>query len=495
MSKDITPTTSFPDNAVKEYFHTLPHDVFKVIKSFISSQESYSGYRNLLNTSKSVFSELKQATVSYNITCKEENLNRMSFLTNNVRNSSKQVRLSLRRSSSMYKADVLLSHVIRLFPQGLLLFSIIGFPFRDISCSTFGNIVEIELIDLPEFTNLSDELHGVKILHFRNLPKLIDVSGISKSTALNSVQIWSCSNLSDSALAPLYGIKNVSVRFCDSISGITHLGNHEEFDFCESRGRSLVTCLNNFQQCQSFTMFSSFCDRCDYSSLETISRSLALYTQVSRKSLLPLNRFIGDSLELSGFELIHSRFLRSCPNLTELKLSQCTGIDFADFQTNVLPTLPLKTLHLSDFNDIINTKGMEKIEMLRLSNLASLVSLNDLGVANKNVCLENLPQIRDFSPLQDVYEVCINSCPKLVDVSMLKKVKKLVLFGCTGIINVSALDSCRSLLLHRCNNLLSLKGVNHIKKITISHCVNLEDIDDVKGNHNFKISDCPKILL
>jgi hypothetical protein len=44
-------------------FHTLPVDVFSIIKTYFSSLRSYAEYRNLLNTNKAIFSVIKKETV------------------------------------------------------------------------------------------------------------------------------------------------------------------------------------------------------------------------------------------------------------------------------------------------------------------------------------------------------------------------------------------------------------------------------------------------
>jgi urease gamma subunit len=472
-------------------FHTLPTDVYTVIKSYLSPEKSYVEYRNLLNTNKAVFSVIKWETINYDISCKPEDICHLGVYFNNVRNSLKQVRLSVKHGSEVCEVDAVIKDVMEMFPQGMAKLVIRLFPFSYIPGSIIRSIVSLELIDLPEFSRLSEELIGVETLALVNLPKLVDISGIAKSRNIKSVRLNQCSTISNLALSLLNGIREVSVGACHSVTDINYLGNHESLHFWSSRGQ--VTTLKNLNRCKNLHICCEFFERCDYSDLENVSNKLSLFTSVCNKHLLPLNQFDGTSLTLSGFELINSTFLRNCPYLRELNLSHCKGIDIIDFQINVLPILSLKSLLLYDFGDIVNTNSMGKIKEIRLSYLSSLVSLGSLGVANRNVWIINLPQVIDFSPLQHVRFLLIADCINLTDVSVLKNVKFLSIGKCFNVTDVSGLDSAEYLSLSGCHRIRSLKGVKHIKNIVVYNCESLENIDELKGRRDVVISDCPKV--
>jgi hypothetical protein len=474
-------------------FHTLPTDVYTVIKSYLSREKSYVEYRNLLNTNKEIFSVIKWQTINYDITCKPEDVCHLGVYFNNVRNSLKQVRLSVKHGSEVYEADAVMKDVMEMFPQGLSSFVISTCPFSYIPASIIRDIVSLELIDLPEFSRLSEELIGVETLALINLPKLVDISGISKSRNIKSVSLHRCSTISNSALTPLNGIRDVSVRICDSVTDINPLGNYESLHFWSLTGTIQVTILKYLNSCKNLHISCKFLERCGYSDLENVSNKLYLFTSACNYPLLRLNHFTGVSLQLGGFELINSTFLRYCPNLRELYLSDCKGIDIVDFQTNVLPILSLQSLSLYDFSDIVNTNSMGKIKEIRLGNLSSLVSLQSLGVKNRHVSIIKLPQLVDFSPLQHVRFLHINGCINLIDVSVLKNVKFLSIVGCLNVTDVTGLDSSEYLSLRRCHRIRSLKGVKHIKKILVDNCQGLEDIDELKGRHDVVIWDCPKV--
>jgi hypothetical protein len=475
-------------------FHTLPADIYTVIKSYVSPGKSYVEYRNLLNTNKAIFSLIKWETIYYDITCKPEDVCHLAVYFNNVRNSLKQVRLSVKHGSEVCEADAVMKDVMEMFPQGLAKFVISTCPFSTIPGSIIRCIVSLELIDLPEFSRLSEELIGVETLALINLPKLVDISGISKSRNIKSVSLHRCSAISNSALTPLNGIKDVSVRICDSVTDTNYLGNHESLHFWSLTGKIQVTTLKNLNRCKNLQINCKFLERSGYSDLESVSNKLSLFTSGCNNPLVRLNHFTGVALQFGGFELISSTFLRYCPNLTELYLSDCKGIDITDFQTNVLPILSLQSLSLYDFSDTVNTNSMGKIRKVRLGNLPSLVSLQSLGVANRHVSINNLPQVVDFSPLQHVrFFLHVDSCINLIDVSVLKNVKFLSITGCVNVTDVTGLDSSEYLYLSRCHRIRSLKGVKHIKKILVDNCQSLEDIDELKGRHGVVISDCPKV--
>jgi hypothetical protein len=473
-------------------FRTLPTDVYSVVKLYVSREKSYVEYRNLLNTNKAIFSVIKWETIYYDITCKPEDVCHLDVYFNNVRNSGKQVRLSVKHGSEVYEAGAVIKDVMEMFPQGLSSFVISTCPFSYIPGSIIRRIVSLELIDLPEFSRLSEELIGVEALTLSKLTKLVDISGISKSRNIKSVRLDRCSTISNSALSALNGIKDVTVRFCDSVTDINYLGNHESFNFWTTKAVAQVTTLKNLIRCKNpYTCCASF-ETCDNSCLENVSNKLNLFSSASSYFPLPLTQFYGSSLKLRGFELINSTFLRNCPNLTELFLGNCKGIDIIDFQTNVLPILSLQSLKLRGFSDIVNTNSMGKINYLCFGSLSSLVSLQSLGVTNRHVSITNLPQVVDFSPLQHVRFLHIDSCINLIDVSVLKNVKFLIINECLNVKDVNGLESCEYLHLHTCQGIRSLKGVKHIKKIVIGNCANLEDIDELKGREDVKVSDCPK---
>jgi hypothetical protein len=398
----------------------------------------------------------------------------------------------VKHGSEVCEAGAVIKDVMEMFPQGLSSFVISTGPFSYIPGSIVRGIVSLELIDLPEFSRLSEELIGVEALTLSKLPKIVDISGISKSRNIKSVRLDHCSTISNEALSPLNGIKDVTVRFCDSITDINYLGNHESFNLWSTKAVAQVTTLKNLIRCKNLYIYCASFETCDNSCLENVSNKLNLFSSAGSYFPLPLNQFDGTSLKLRGFKLTNSTFLRNCPNLTELYLSDCKGIDIIDFQTNVLPILSLQSLSLYNFSDIVNTNSMGKIKCLCFGGLSSLVSLQSLGAANRQVSIISLPQVVDFSPLQHVRDLFINSCSNLIDVSVLKNVKILSILGCLNVTDVSGLESCEYLHLHTCLGIRSLKGVKHIKKILVDNCESLEDIDELKGREDVKISDCPK---
>jgi hypothetical protein len=136
--------------------------------------------------------------------------------------SNESLKFRLLHDINIYEAMSL-----HLFLKDCLLFSIHEFSFRSIPYSQLGNIFNAELYGLPKFTSLTVELHRVEVFKIIGPFEPFDISGIANSANLKSVLVWYCPKLPSSGHAPLYGIKDVTIRFCDSIMDIDHLGNHD----------------------------------------------------------------------------------------------------------------------------------------------------------------------------------------------------------------------------------------------------------------------------
>jgi hypothetical protein len=453
-------------------FAVSPIEIYRIIQTYLSSSKSYKDYRNFLHSSKHFFSAVKYETAQYDIKCKSNDIHRIIILCNQVKNSSKQVKITLVHSQNDNYHTVTnpINDILSSLANGLACLSLQSFPFSDAVLEKGSKLFRLELSALPELVAIPEELIGVEQLWLENSPKLVDISGITKSTELLRVHIFGCDGLSNDALTPLKGIRNVIVYFCNSVTEINNLGNHKSFRFYGSSPVQ-VDNLKNFSSCMELKIgFASF--QCDFSCVEEISESLDLYpSQLKGFETPPLNmdRFSGFSLSLSDFDITNSRLLYNCLNLKELSLPKCRGIDILDFQANLLPAMSLKKLTLANYHEITDVSGMEKVDSLELIGLPSLVSVKGLG-KNRRVTLSKLSLLSDFTSLSGVREVKIFSCPGLTDVSFLRDTNSIVLQDCENLSDIGKIERCESLTIGLCQRVQSLTGLRHVRNLSVFGC-------------------------
>jgi hypothetical protein len=473
---------------------SMPIDIYRVIQSFLCDSNEFHDheYRNFMNTSKALFTQIKYETVRYGIKSADLPYHLLQSLPLKMKDSSKQLKMILScpgtaNDDKEIDSNNSLDHLTSYFPDGLYHLKLQDFSLASLPFSGFQSINKLELYKCNGLTSLCGLSLGVKEVRLVQLPNMIDISGLSACKDLINVSIYCCPQLRD--VSSLYGIRKVTVRFCDGIDSLHTLGNHDSFHFI---GKNLIcNSLVQFRYCKNLSITCLSFDNCNFSYVEEIRGKLELIGNTCSEPLT-INSFRGSSLKLQSFHILNSQLLFNCPNLRVLSLADCEGISIPELQRELFPKLKLKELFLSGFNDIVHISGMEKIPKLTLSHLPSLSSLKGLE-RNVFVSLGHLPNLQEITYCHDVKYLQISECPSLTSISEMTHVNTVALFDCANISNVKELSETHSLVLFVCPRLYSLEGLNNVKELDIYYCVNLENINDLGNNENVQIAKCPKI--
>jgi hypothetical protein len=473
----------------------LPVDVYQVIRSYAASEgkDIDRDYRSLMNTSQKLFSQVKYETTRFSF--RNRAVVEFDQFFPKLKSTYDQMSLWLtfHESSHFFSLYHIREHSIPLQLLQLDNFPVANFHFSDLPpilhLHIKGCYDMVKLEPLPRITKLT--LESCKLL--------IDISSLNdrNHSILESVTLINCEKLNK--IDALYGLKRVVIKNCALITDVSTLGNHQVFIFDSVRAFFYCGSFQNFKNAETLSIrCKGFLEDCNFDELREMKGELLLNLGILLNPF-PGRSFQGRSLTFCFVEMGYPNFLWNCPNLVSLTLTQIFGIDFAQFQSEVLPTLQfLKKLVLHDSSEICNVSGMGKISELTLSKLPDLTSLSGLGKDNRYVELRDLGKVTDFTPLNGVHKVLLFGYLNFRDFRDFSNIHYLELHSMFNLVNLgnspyNRLENIGVLRLFRCDSLQTLYGLGDVKHLIVDGCINLKDISDLENNESVMITGCPKI--
>jgi hypothetical protein len=232
-------------------FHKLPVELYLSIQSYLIEYKQFNGHNNLMNSNKSIFTQIKYETIHYHIKCALCQLKLIEPFLLKVKNYRKQLNLFLYPPKSSHHEYVLYlekiglsSQTSRILEFGLAFLRFHKPTLNDICVSLFDNTVNLEIYGCDDMVILPS-LRNVEILLLCDLPHLININSLNltKLHGLKRVRLNRCNKLVD--ISVLFGISEVSIEDCSGVASFDNLGNHQTFDFT-NQGYICTTNLNVF---------------------------------------------------------------------------------------------------------------------------------------------------------------------------------------------------------------------------------------------------------
>jgi hypothetical protein len=498
----------------------LPTAVLTVVESFTSPDS----LRNLLNTSKSIFSLPKKEAVYH---C----LNRyysMKYITDGdfrnrvnkvIFNPGRQLSLDLTHYAegnvltlpAVHKITFRKLHLVTVSHLALAsCFSLLleGFPLLErvsglkrietlklinlpalCGIDYFQFLQEIEMVNCSFFQDCSTIAH-VPVIHLNNCSTLNDISPLGKHQV--HVTVAYCPKLT--SVASLSRVKTVELYHCKMVADVSSLSTVRYLTIVDCEGTlDLRALYHNYSLVYKSTFRSTFPIRANpnvtlmvhsLKHLKYIHCALE-QSQLNNLSQLSCARFHQCDFSPNIMQVVD---LNALAKVYYVEIRGCTGV----VDVNCLSSV--HTLIIDSYNSYFNVDGLGNVHTLKLDCCRGLVSLLGLGLNNQFVKISHCDSLSDFSPLRNVPKVQIIACAKFQNAEQVNGVKILMLERLNALIDVSALANVTFLKLTYNRRIVNIIGLKYVHTVLISNCDSLEDISGLGSNETVEIENCESLI-
>ena len=128
----------------------------------------------------------------------------------------------------------------------------------------------------------------------------------------------------------------------------------------------------------------------------------------------------------------------------------------------------LNKVSLIECLDVSSLSGLERVASVSLVRMP-LKSLEGLG-ENKDVFIEFLDEVTDFSPLKYVKRVTVRRCRGFTDASHLDHVSHVSIKDCNQLVDVSALRNAESIELDSCRLVKTVEALKDVQRLSVRLC-------------------------
>jgi hypothetical protein len=512
----------------------IPAELFVFIQSYLRELE----YRNLMNTSQSLFQDIKFHTVKYTFQgpykwkqmqgfhSDKEKKEYFSELVNSVvaRKADQisvvlyQPRLKEVRQYSFLFPGIHNLSILCPYKQSLK-----GFPMH----SAFSNISHVIISNVTLNYYFPAGLENVEILEFDRCEDLANINSLSQVTTLKKLVIDCCYDLHTLNL-----VTNVPEMFIrdSAVEDCSFVGNQNIIHLECSTGRSF-TFGGSFQSLSNVQALTLKCDfhenRYPYDTLLPLQQIpfISLYNTTHNANYYSLPVFYGKQIKLHNFDLsswdgaelpnveilelieckisvlpitpnLHSLKIVDCDSLANFpflaKLKKCliSGVNCKLTDVSMFAHVNYLQLKLLPYVDDISMLG--RIPHLIMIGINKVTSLQGLGKGNSDILLYGCTGITDFSPLKNVYKLHLNRLNQFTNAEQVSGVNHLTISHCNHFEDTSPLGQVKSLHFSECKALKTLTGLKNISRLIIHHCKHVEDFSGM-GNHKYLgVSDSSK---
>jgi hypothetical protein len=516
----------------------LPIDVYHVIHQYLANYD----YKEFLNTSKAVFSEVKYRTMHYHLRYREPfdqaDAGIISeTVASKVTNRSTQIFISYEAGVI---SDVVTSKVKNKSAQIFISYEFDSFKNSSVINSARLNSyipVDVHTLKLQNcyhndnlcFTGSEGgHLHTLEIHGMRKNDVEYDFSSISATFPfLQKFVVGYCRTKSVIPLLDipyveltdvlLPGVKtsgNLSNTFQDV--NLHHIRFH--YDGGYERRIPIISTLLAFKDVQDLSLKGEFV--CSYSSpgYSLSCLSLTLWS-IKAHTCFPLHLKKPKRLSF-GYLDLKLLMIDDITELDELSLCGCSNVDMTLFRNAKIIKFQLVSsaidiinpvtisdlislrfishikLNLCDIVDVSLFRNVRSVELVSCRKLISLEGLGksaERGKGNHHVLLADCPGICDFSPMNGVYRVNIQNCSGFTDGHQVSDVNNLEISSCDKIESFHMFGNVYSLRMCGCIHLVTLFGLQDVPYLEISECRNLKDIEGLKNNQYVEIRHCELI--
>jgi hypothetical protein len=514
----------------------IPAELFVIIQSYLLKRE----YRKLMNTSQSLFQEIKFHTVKYTFqgpnkwtriqgfqSEKEKKKYFRELVKSVVANKADQISVYLNQPErkEIREYSFLFAGVYKLWISFSWQQSLKRFPLQ----TAFSNIYHVVISGVCLDSTFPAGLENVQILEFNGCESLEDINNLSQVTSLKRLVIDCCCDLERMNLVtnvPEIIIRDSAVEDCGFV------GNQNILVLMTSLGRT----FNFGGSFQSLSNIQALTLSCDFLVDHLPDDSLLPLQQIPFISLhnpteneyYPLPVLYGKQIKLYNFDLssweeegvelpnIEILELIDCevcnlpnlPNLHSLQIIECDYLDDFPFfpklkkcficgvnckLTDVSMFSHVNYLQLKWLTYLADISKLGRIPHLIIKRLDKVTSLQGLGQGNSEIVLQSCSGITDFSPLKHVYKLHLDGFGQFTNAEQVSGVYHLAISSCYHLKDASPLSQVKSLHLSECSALQVLTGLKNVPRLIIHDCYHLEDFSGI-GNHKYLgISDCPRL--
>ena len=428
------------------HIHRIPVHIFPVIQEYLLSVD----YLLLLNSSKSVFQEVKQESRQI---CLNENES-TKFCTNEefrneillkVKHPEFQLKIVINSIDLSIVPEILNTRFLSL----VLNYSIeIGDYFGSLSIK---NIVMTHNQNIVFFPLRNPFLEHLVISDFQNL------SDISNLAHLQSIKLEKCPAISD--VSCLNNVHCLALRHCENVVEVSELGNICKLSIHYCNKIKNISKLTNNKHLSIFHcagIISGFIPLTKSQCVETNhikaypSSMLFMNTKVTKEIL---------------FENYSDKKIYLPKSLRKLRLRDSNIVETANFSI-------LQSVHLHNCSGLAKLEGFSSISFISIENCSSLSNITDLVNSDgeskvRRIILSNCSSITNFTSLKNIPAVTIEACPYFENGYDVENVTELTIDSCPRFSDPSMLQGCKVLELKSLRAVHTLKGLKDVPKVVI----------------------------
>ncbi len=462
---------------------SIPTVIYTLINEYLSRTE----FLRLLNTSKTVFLDVKRETIYYNLGstasilfCKDTKFR--EFVLNQVYNPSKQISLDLfshyQRNLHTFYQNAINVHKLMIRDLDRVTSVDLYGTIEELTIQNFEKLKIIQnfekvkifkIYDCPKFQSLSYRSDCLQDVLIANCPSLRNTRGLERVPVLS---FHFCRGLHDISNLGKHQ-KQLSLKGCIRLASVNHLGNIPELQIVDCPNVVDVSGLGNVPNLEI-----NNCPAISLDSLSLLNRNKKL-----KLALVPLHSYYhtGDceKIELVSLPL---------EDLSKGDLSGCKEFQlrFCERVIDVSPLRHIDNVYLFRCHQIVDISCLGGVQTLRVEVCRGITNLNGLGLIpnlsvylcerladisqlgqNRNVVISTCIRIEDFSSLGSVESVAVIDCPQLITAAPLQNVSYLKLERCNQLEDVSMLGRVKSLQLIYCHRIESLRGLETVEKLVV----------------------------
>ncbi len=495
-------------------FEAIPLDILKIIQQYLNSND----YRQLLNTTQTIFHHSKFETVYYNFQISDHVPDCLSGLKKSVRDCSKQISLHITDTNEEVIEEC------AAITTGIHKFIFVNnnkkynFWRSSPNMKLFCNIYFVRLEYIEGIDRLSG-LIGIKILHVSysttlevidfipGLKRLIlegltSLREISQYSTIPELQIIDCTHLNLQELGNHEKVAIESTIFDLDLLRVMKVLKDVKFLDLSSPFRTITRSLKNLPIFVNLLYLNFGCDDelFDGSYFPNLLFLKLNHAQITSKVLIPLR------LKIAEFEYCSFDSLSVLTTVKELSFLCCKRTVFSNVSDlsntrklvfsgienleDVSSLVGVNDLKIVNCRKVKNINKLGGVHRLQVHNCIGIISLEGLGEGNSDVFLFGQLKIMNFSPLSTIYKVTIHYCDGFVDGKQLANVQHLTICKCKDFKDTSALGKVKSLYLIRCDKITGLVGLENVPHIHLEGCNQLEDISCLGKQQSLIVLDC-----
>ena len=504
--------------------------LYQYIQLYLTEDE----YRDLMDTNKEMFQQIKKETMCYYITVYPDDpdgfpYTRIARIIGCIKDPKKQMKLSIEHfhSKDLFCLNLVVSHLYEVSIET----SIHTYCPGNFDFKIFNNIPIVILSGFPGVTSISEGLENIKILEL-SMPDLESIHDISQGGNLKVFKLSYCSGLkhiqgvNDSQSDIMKIVLNPAVTgkrftFQDSSISFSRLSLKEMFiylspeipneidlvAFCHVRSLD-IGCVTGLKF-PKVSLLSDFVDLWNFDLSEWSTDGLELpfvrdltLSRCSNMTTFPMMP------KIERMMLINMASLESIPTFPTLKrlvIHLCASLRELKPQPKLFDLSVRYTMNLIDFSALdgqvfISVTCDTLVNAIPFRNAYSLsldYSSNVTSIGGKDSVL--LPSRRSIILRQTIPRDCLLSNLFRLELSEIdlfsveiKNIAQLELNHCKNFFNTTNIQNItQSLTLRYCNDLVSLSNLQNIPRVNLDKLSNVKDISGLGHHDHLYIKDVP----